>query len=65
MSKFAQKRTGAIRFRSGLFGRLVLQVEETYMHTGDDSPGQHHEHWRDAKATDLPLPFVLVKETKP
>jgi hypothetical protein len=53
------KLTGNTRFRLGLRGRLVLQVEEQFSGItapfGD--PGRWTE-WRDAKVADLRPPFL-------
>lgn len=58
--------TGAQRYRRGWFGRLILQVEETYPQ-GNSSKPQPFEptfticrRWRDASLADL-----LALETKP
>ncbi len=48
--------TGRRRHRAGLFGRLVLQVEEaSYLVKVADGPplGEHWRRWRDAKTEDL------------
>lgn len=52
------KFTGRRRYRRGLFGRLILQVEITTEHVSHepmtcDVETYTHTQWRDAKITDL------------
>lgn len=44
--------TGKTRYRAGLFGKLILQVEESYF---DDHPlgTDTKRKWRDARIDDL------------
>lgn len=54
--------TGNKRYRKGLFGTLILQVEEsgqTYHWEGGGSHSPTFTRWRDAKITDL------TQEVKP
>lgn len=54
------KLTGKTRYRTTMFGKLVLQVEELRYHC-DNIGGSgyydeyHSKYWRDAKTTDLTL----------
>jgi hypothetical protein len=47
-----EKATGKTRYRTSLFGKLILQVEISYY---DDMPhgGMDRLKWRDAKLTDF------------
>jgi hypothetical protein len=50
--------TGRTRYRTGWFGRIVLQVEEMremYRDEGDRYTMEQVPVWRDARMTDLPL----------
>jgi len=52
------KRTGRIRFRKTLFGKIVLQVEEkgsSYCSYGGGSYSPDVSYWRDAKETDITI----------
>ncbi len=47
--------TGEIRFRTNWRGKLILQIEETYISIDDRDPrdlGQYQRRWRDAKTID-------------
>jgi hypothetical protein len=58
--------TGNSRFRLGLRGRLILQVEEQFSGIRNRFGDPHRwTEWRDAKVTDLMpshLPVILPKE---
>jgi hypothetical protein len=47
-----EKATGKTRYRTSLFGKLILQVEVSYY---EDMPhgGMSRLKWRDAKLTDF------------
>lgn len=46
--------TGKFRFRTNWFGKLILQVEYTYIdYVGDSSTDRRN--WRDARVEDLTL----------
>jgi hypothetical protein len=60
--------TGATRYRTGWFGRLILQVEERYVAYYEGRPGferrpdpnpirnpVHATKWRDASVSDFPM----------
>ena len=49
-------KTGKIRFRKSMFGKLILQVEE---HNTILSYKETHS-WRDAKVTDLSKEFMPI-----
>jgi hypothetical protein len=44
--------TGEYRYRTGLFGKIILQVK---YETVDDSPGSWKNHWKDANLRDIIL----------
>ncbi len=57
--------TGNTRYRTNLFGKLILQVEVSqcdydYQPCGDVSP--YYKIWRDAKTTDIS--FEVQNELK-
>lgn len=46
--------TGRYRHRRGFFGRLILQVEVSYLDLDRDSPPAGRDvYWRDACVTDM------------
>ena len=47
------KKTGNTRHRLGLFGRLILQVQERSYRLDGPGSGEYYLVWRDAKVTDL------------
>jgi hypothetical protein len=51
--------TGGYRFRKGLRGRTVLQVEEEFTPFWSTS-GASKRRWRDARATDLADPALRL-----
>lgn len=52
--------TGKTRHRLGLFGRLVLQVEERRYRF--DGSGNYYLAWRDAKASDVSAGRAALKD---
>lgn len=48
--------TGEVRYRIGLFGKVIIQVEETshqYDPRGGGSLSPEHKSWRDARIADI------------
>lgn len=54
--------TGNIRYRRGLFGRLILQLEERHSRPMQFGYVERWTRWRDARVSDLaPEPRILPK----
>lgn len=57
--------TGKTRFRTGMWGKMILQVE--YIHTSYDAyggPERKNPAWRDATIQDFPGKWQVNHEEK-